>query len=166
MITGRDHRTGAAASASASRILGGSATPTAWKTRPTSPVTGVRNTKCLSSCSVSISCRRSTAGSAHPTPASSARRRGGLQEPCAGRARERAEHVAADGLVVLVIDQPGVEDRFGGPEDVLHLKQLAISQHDGECVEPYWCAGHRSRRGAHPRRPAPRRSRSAFRPGS
>jgi hypothetical protein len=40
--------------------LGGSATPTAWKTRPTSPVTGVRNTKCLSSCSVSISCRRSS----------------------------------------------------------------------------------------------------------
>ena len=33
------------AAASASRMLGGSAMPTAWKTRPTSPVTGVRKMK-------------------------------------------------------------------------------------------------------------------------
>src|SRR5215472_710127 len=40
-----------------SRMLGGNATPTALKTWPTSPVTGVRNRKRLPSCSVSISCR-------------------------------------------------------------------------------------------------------------
>ena len=51
--------------ASASRMLGGSAMP-AWKTRPTSPVTGVRKMKCLPSCSVWISCRRSSSLSSAP----------------------------------------------------------------------------------------------------
>ena len=41
--------------ASASRMLGGRAIPTAWKARPTSPVAGVRRMKRLPSCSVSIS---------------------------------------------------------------------------------------------------------------
>src|SRR5450756_720667 len=53
-------------SASASRMLGGRATPTAWKARPTSPVTGVRRMKRLPSCSVSISCSRSRSMSKAP----------------------------------------------------------------------------------------------------
>ena len=52
-------RAGAVADAT-SRMLGGSATPTALKTRPTSPVTGVRRRNCFPSCSVSISCSRSS----------------------------------------------------------------------------------------------------------
>jgi hypothetical protein len=51
--------------------------------------------------------------------------------------QERAEHVAANGFIGLVIDRPGVENRFCRPEDVLHLEQLAIAQHDGERIEAH-----------------------------
>ena len=36
-----------------------------------------------------------------------------------------------------MIDRPGVENRFGCPEDVFHLEQFAIAQHDGERVEAH-----------------------------
>src|SRR5262245_28523880 len=58
-----------------------------------------------------------------------------FQDLALGEGQERAEHVAANGLVRLVIDRPRVEDRFGRPEDVFDLEQLAIAQHDGKRVE-------------------------------
>src|SRR5215469_2201613 len=45
---------------------------------------------------------------------------------------ERAKYVAADGGVLLMINRPGVENRFCRSEDVLDLEQLSIAQHDGE----------------------------------
>src|SRR5215204_181636 len=68
---------GAGSAASASRMVGGRARPTAWNTRPTSPVTGVRTMKCLPSCSIAISCRRSRSITSLPhsglTPAAARR---------------------------------------------------------------------------------------------
>ena len=46
--------------------------------------------------------------------------------------KERAKYMAADCGVRLMIDRPGVENGFCRSEDVLHLEQLAISQHGGE----------------------------------
>ena len=43
--------------------------------------------------------------------------------------------MAADGFVRLVIDRPGVESRFGRPEDVFDFEQFAVAQHDGERIE-------------------------------
>src|ERR1700693_4391158 len=122
--------------ASASRMFGGRAMPTALKMLPTSPVAGVRRMKCLPSCSVSTSCRRSSSLISAPHSVFMARGGEAVFERLAQHERqERAEHVAANGGVLLMINRPGVENGLGRSEDVLDFEKLAVAQHDGERVE-------------------------------
>src|SRR6202140_5107461 len=116
-------------------MLGGSAMPTAWKATPTSPVTGVRRMKRLPSCSVSISWRRSRFMSKAPHSdfnRAAARWSSSRLRRTSDERQKRAKDVAADCGVLLMIDRPGGENGFCRSEDVLHLEQLAISQHGGE----------------------------------
>jgi hypothetical protein len=54
-----------------------------------------------------------------------------LQLDLQHQGEERAEDMAADGLVELVEDRPGGEEVLVGAEDALHRPELLVAQHGG-----------------------------------
>src|SRR5512134_136028 len=101
--------------------------PTAWKTRPTWPVTAVRVVMRLPALSMVASCRRSRSRSrsAHSTVRPAAVSQLLLQH----QRQERAEDMATDGGIGGMIDRPGAQDRLGAAEQVLDLQQIAVAKH-------------------------------------
>src|SRR5271157_5432935 len=113
-------------------MLGGSATPTAWK------ATDIACHRCAQDEALALlfgfDFLNAIEVHEQGAPLGFQSRRGQMVfQPLAQDEREEgAKYVAADGGVLLMINRPGVENRFCRSEDVLDLEQLSIPQHDGE----------------------------------
>jgi hypothetical protein len=115
-----------------SRTVGGSATPAALRARLAAGRGAERTTKCLPSCSISVSVSGNDLG---PGAGASERCDAVLQRLLQHQREKAAEHVAADGFVELVEDWPGREQVLGGAEGLLHRPQLLVAEHGFERVE-------------------------------